>query len=136
MSNVEYILGRLRGRYTSCHFHLILSYHKNTHSIFPNLWSQSLFPRSDGFTQWHGSSRLGSIISSHLLPTLFELELLSLTNSVRRSPEVDRNVDGGLSAFKLRRFTTTASKWCISRFSQWASPGAPPIMLDYHLWPD
>jgi hypothetical protein len=20
--------------------------------------------------------------------------------------------------------------------SQWASPGAPPIMLDYHLWPD
>jgi hypothetical protein len=24
---------------------------------------------------------------------------------------------------------------CISKFSQWACPGAPPIMLDYHLWP-
>jgi len=27
-------------------------------------------------------------------------------------------------------------KWCISNFSEWACPGAPPIMLDYHLWPD
>jgi len=24
----------------------------------------------------------------------------------------------------------------ISKFSEWACPGAPPIMLDYHLRPD
>jgi hypothetical protein len=43
------------------------------------------------------------------------------------------NVDGELAAFLLRRSTTTASKWCISRFSEWASPGAPPIMPDYQI---
>jgi len=32
----------------------------------------------------------------------------------------------------------SSSKWCMSKFSQWACAGAPPIMLDYHLrtdWP-
>jgi hypothetical protein len=49
------------------------------------------------------------------------------------SHEVWRNVGGGFTAFWLRRFATTASKWYISWFSQWASPGAPPTMLDSQI---
>jgi len=75
MSDVEYIFGRPRGRQTATHFHLILSYNENTHSIFPNFWSYSLFPRFRGSTQLRGSSRLGSIISSHLLATLLKLNV-------------------------------------------------------------
>jgi len=69
----------------------------NTHSVFPNLWSHSLFPRFRGSTQLRGSSWPGCIISSHLLPTLLQLELLSLTNSVWMSRAVWWNVNGGLS---------------------------------------
>ena len=64
MSDVGYTFGRPRGRSTVSHFHLLLSYNKNTHSIFPNFWSHSLFPR------FRGSSWLGSIISSHHLRLL------------------------------------------------------------------
>jgi len=67
-SDGEYILGRPRCRYTSSHFHLLLSYNENSHSIFPNFWSHSLCPR------FRGSSRPGSIISSHL-PMLLELNV-------------------------------------------------------------
>jgi hypothetical protein len=101
--------------------------------IFPNFWFYSLFPRFCGSTQLLESWWPGSIIWSHL-PMQLELELLFLTNSVWMLRRVWRNVDGGLSAFKLRLFTTMASKWCMSSFSQWASPGAPPIMLNYHLY--
>jgi len=83
-----------------------------------------------------GSSTPGSIISSHLIPTLLKPELLLLMNSGWKSREVRRSVDGGLSAFQLHCFTATASKWCISKRSQWAWPGAPLIMLVYHLQPD
>jgi len=41
-----------------------------------------------------------------------------------------------VSAFSQHCFTTMASKWCMSKYSQWACPGAPPIMLKYHLEPD
>jgi len=75
MSDAEYIFGRPRGSKTASHFHLILSYNENTHSIFPNFGSHSLFPRFRGSTQLCGSSRPGSIISSHLLPTLLELKV-------------------------------------------------------------
>jgi len=61
-----------------------------------------------------GSSMQSSIISSHLIPTLLDLELLVLMNSVWMSWVVRRNVDGGLPAFLLHRFTATVSKWCIS----------------------
>jgi len=30
----------------------------------------------------------------------------------------------------------SSSKWCISKFSEWACQGAPPNMLKYHLQPD
>ena len=46
-----------------------------------------------------GSSMPGSIISSHQIPTLLKPELLFLMNSVWKSREVRRSVDGGLSAF-------------------------------------
>jgi len=46
------------------------------------------------------------------------------------------NVDGGLTAVSLCCITIKASKCCISECSQWVSPGAPLIMLDYHSWPD
>src|SRR5882757_5308370 len=59
-------------RLIASHFHLILSYNENTHSIFPNFWSHSLFPRFRGSTQLRGSSQPCSIISSLLLPTLLE----------------------------------------------------------------
>jgi hypothetical protein len=75
MSEAEYIFGRPRGRLTASHFHLILSYNENTHSIFPNFWSHSLIPRFRGSMQLRGSSRLSNIISSHLLPTLLELNV-------------------------------------------------------------
>jgi len=64
-----------------------------------------------------GSSTLGSIISSHTIPTLLEPELLFLMNSVSMSQQVRQSVDGGLSAFQLHCFTATASKWCISKCS-------------------
>ena len=48
-----------------------MSYKENTHSIFHNFWSHSLFPRFRGSTQLRGSSRPSSIISSHH-PTLLE----------------------------------------------------------------
>jgi hypothetical protein len=72
MSDAEPIFGRPWGRKTASHFHLILSYNENTHSISPNFWFHSVFPRYRGSAQLHGSSRLGSIISSHL-PMLLEL---------------------------------------------------------------
>jgi len=46
-----------------------------------------------------GSSTPGSIISSHPIPTLLELELLFLMNPASISREVRRSGDGGLSAF-------------------------------------
>jgi len=46
-----------------------------------------------------GSSMPDSIIYSHRIPTLLELEPLFLMNSVWMSQEVRRSVDGGLSAF-------------------------------------
>ena len=72
MSDAEYIFGRPRGRQTASHFHLFFSFNENTHSIFPNFGSHSIFPRFRGSTQLRGSSWPGSIISSHLLPTLLE----------------------------------------------------------------
>ena len=45
------------------------------------------------------SSTLGSIISSHPIPSLLEPELLFLMNSLWMLREVWRSVDGGLSAF-------------------------------------
>jgi len=98
-SDWEYIFGRLRSRFTSSHFYLILSYNENTHSIVPNIWSHSLCPRLNGSTQLHGSSMPGSIISSHLSSTLLEPVLLFLMNPVWMSGEVRRNVEGGLPAF-------------------------------------
>ena len=46
-----------------------------------------------------GSSTPGSIISSHPISTLLELEQLFLMNSAWISREVRLSVDGGLSAF-------------------------------------
>ena len=69
MSDPEYIFGRPMGRYTASHFHLIFSYKKNTHSMFPNFWSHSLFAR------FLGSSWPSCIIFSHLLPMLLELNV-------------------------------------------------------------
>jgi hypothetical protein len=74
MSDTEYILGRPWGRQTASHFHFILSYNENTHSIFPNFWSHLLFPRFCGFMQLRGSSQPCSIISSHL-PTHYQLNI-------------------------------------------------------------
>ena len=136
VTEVEWASGSIYSGHPRVHrHHPILSYNNNTHSICPNFWSHSLFPRFRGSMPLHGSSRPGSIISSHLRHTSLELELLFATNSVRMSREVWYNIVG-LSDFQLCRFTTTASKWCISTSSQWVSPGAPPIMLDHHLWPD
>jgi len=53
---------------------------------------------SSGSTQLRGFSRLGSIISSHFLPRLLELEPFFLKNSIWMSREVWRNVNGGLTA--------------------------------------
>ena len=69
------------------------------HSIIPNNWFPSLVRRFRGSTELHGSSQPGSIISSHLLPTLLDPELLSFTYSVCMLREVWWNIDGGLSAF-------------------------------------
>ena len=73
-SDGEYIFGRPRSRLTSSHFHLLLSYNENSHSIFPNFWSHSLCPRFCGSAQLHGSPWQGGIISSHL-PTLLEFNV-------------------------------------------------------------
>ena len=86
-SDGEYILGRPWSRQTSSHFHLIISYNENTHSIFPNFWSQSLCPRFHGSTQLRGPSTPGSIISSHPIPMLFQPELLFLMISIWMSRE-------------------------------------------------
>ena len=70
-----------------------------------------------------GSSTPGSIICSHRIPTLLEPEPLVepeqifVMNSVWRSREVRRSVDGGRPGFMLHRFTRTASKCCISKCS-------------------
>jgi len=74
MSDAEYIFGIPRGRETASHFHLILSYNENTHSLFPNFCSHSLFPRFRGSMQLRGSSRPCSIISSQL-PMLRKLNV-------------------------------------------------------------
>ena len=46
-----------------------------------------------------GSSTLGSIMSSHLILTLLKPEPLFLMNPIWMLREVQRSVDGGLSAF-------------------------------------
>jgi len=88
------------------------------------------------YTQFRGSSMPGSIISSHAIPMLVEQEPLILKNSASTLPAVSLSVDSGPSAFQLHRCTTTAPRRCVSEFSHWACPGAPPIMLEYHLRPD
>ena len=45
-------------------------------------WSHSLCPRFCGSMQLRGSSTVGSIISSHLIPTLLSPEPLFLMNSI------------------------------------------------------
>jgi len=79
--------------------HLISLYIENTHSLVPNFWSHSLFPRVCRSMQWRTSSWQHSIISSPHLPTLLQQEPLFLTNSVWMSPEARRNVDGGHTPF-------------------------------------
>jgi len=91
-SDGEYILYRPWSRQTS-HFHLILSYNENTHSIFPNFLSHSHCPRVCASAQLRSFSTLGSIISSHPIRTL------CLMNSIWMWWEVRRSVDCGLSAF-------------------------------------
>ena len=119
------------------HLIFISSSHIQQYTLYiPNFWSHSLFPRFCGSTQLRGFSWPGCNISSHFLPTRFKILPLVLTNAVVMSREVWPNPDGRLSAFYLSDFTTTSSKWCISRFPQFVSPGASPIMLDYHLWSD
>jgi hypothetical protein len=81
-SDGRYIFGSSLSRNTLSHFHLNLSYNKNTHSIIPKIWSHSLCPRFCGSKQLHGLLMPGSIISSHPIPTLLELEPLCLMTSV------------------------------------------------------
>jgi len=95
-SDVEYIFGRPQSTKTSSHFHLLLSYNENKHSLFSNFWSHSLCPRFRGSTQLRRSSTPGSIISSYLIPTVLEPKPLFLMNSVWMSREVRQRVDGGL----------------------------------------
>jgi len=70
----------------------------STYSGDPGVDRHHLIFISSGSTQLRGFSRPGSIISSHFLPRLLELEPFFLTNSVWMSREVRRNVDGGLTA--------------------------------------
>jgi len=64
------IFGRPPDRWTLSHFHLILSYNENAHTVFHIFQSLSLLPRFRGYTQLRGSSRPTSIISSQLLTFL------------------------------------------------------------------
>ena len=73
MRNVEYIFGR--PWVDRQHIIFISSSHTTKiHSVVPNFWFHSLFPRFRGSTQLRGSSWPGSIISSHL-PTLLGLKV-------------------------------------------------------------
>jgi len=138
---VDWTTGSVYSGDSGVHSHhlIFISSHRvmRIHTLsFPTFGLPSSFRDFGGSTQLCGFSRQGSIISSHPLPTPLVPELLFLMDSVWMSLEVRWSVDGRLSAFQLRRFTTTPCKWCISKFHQWASPGAPPIMLDCHLRPD
>jgi len=84
-------------RLTSSHFHLILSYNDNTHSICPNYWSNCLCQRCGRSSQLCGSSTPGSIISSHPIPMLLTPEPLFVMNSISMSREVQRSVDDVLT---------------------------------------
>jgi len=63
------------------HYSFIDIIQRITPTIFPIFWFHLLGPRFRGLTQLRGSLRLGSIISSHPLPTLLEPQLLFRTNS-------------------------------------------------------
>jgi hypothetical protein len=82
MSDVEYIFGRLWGRLTASHFHLILSYNENTHSIFPTFGLTSSFRVFRESMRLRGSSPKGSIISSHLLPMLLGLNVEGMRGEI------------------------------------------------------
>lgn len=96
LSGREYILGR--PQVESRPSHIIQSHNPNTHSIFPNFSSHLLLLRYGGSAQLGGSSRPGSIASSHPLPTLLQQGLLFLTNSILMPREVLWSVDEELSA--------------------------------------
>jgi len=49
VTEVDRVMGSIL---TSAHFHLILSYYENTHTIFPNCWSHSLCPRCCDRRNW------------------------------------------------------------------------------------
>ena len=70
----------------------------STYSGNPRVDRHHLIVILSGSAQLRWFSRLGSIISSHFLPRLIELELFVLTNSVSMSEEVWRNVNGGITA--------------------------------------
>jgi hypothetical protein len=77
--------------------HLISSYHTTIDRLHLShlLISLALSETSCGSAQLRGSSQLGSIISSHHLPTLLEPEPLFLTNSF---------VDAARGAAECRRW--------------------------------
>jgi len=85
LCNGEYIFGKPQGRLHHILYVIseleanIISYHPIiqwiAHSIFPIIWSDSLFSR------FCGSSLLGGIPFSHPVSTLLQPEVLFLTNS-------------------------------------------------------
>jgi hypothetical protein len=73
------------------HLISISSYHTlKIHSIFPNFWYHLLSLRFCKLMQLRGSSTLGSSLSSQLIPTLHEPELLFHMNSIWMSQKVHR----------------------------------------------
>jgi len=65
-----YIFGRPRSLLTLAHFHLILSYNENSHSIIQKLWLDSLCRTLHGMTQFCRFFIQCRIISSHPIDTL------------------------------------------------------------------
>jgi len=80
-----------------------------------------------------GSSTPGSIISSHTIPMLLEPEPLIVMNYLWMS----REVRWWTLCLLAPSFQCNGLQMVnLQKFSQWAWPGAPQIMLEYYLRPD
>jgi hypothetical protein len=136
-SDGEYIFGRPRSRETSSHFHILLSYNEYTHSIFPNCSSHSLCPR------YCGSMQLCGILNARQYH-IFSPDPYALRTSMALSNSFRFDVARGAVVCCWRVHCLFAPSFhhtgvemvYLKKFSQWTWPGAPPIMLEYHLWPD
>jgi len=119
------------------HLISISSCNENSHSIFPNFWSHSHCTRY--FVEPHNRMDPQCWVVLYLLTRILPSSNQNCSFSWILFECCER-YGGVLMVGSLPSSSIVSpqlpARWCIAKFSQWACPSAPRIILDYHLRPD